>query len=98
MKTLVVDGNNLFKIGFHGVRDFYFKGNHIGGIFHFLNTLRKFLDEFNYDKVIVFWDGENNSIRRKKINNNYKNNKRSDYRYNDPKLDSYNYQINRVKE
>lgn len=98
MKTLVVDGNNLFKIGFHGVRDFYFKGNHIGGIFHFLNTLRKFLDEFNYDKVIVFWDGENNSVRRKKINNNYKNNKRSDHRYNDPKLDSYNYQINRVKE
>jgi len=98
VNTLIVDGNNLFKIGFHGVRDFYFKGNHIGGLFHFLNTLRKFLDENHYDKVIVFWDGKNNSSRRQKISETYKGNKRSDSRYNDPKMESYDYQMNRVKE
>jgi len=98
MKTLLVDGNNLFKIGYHGVRDFYFKGNHIGGIFHFLNTLRKFLDENHYDKIVVFWDGQNNAKRRQLISESYKANKRSDQRFNDPKTESYEYQINRVKE
>ena len=38
-KTLLVDGNNLFKIGYHGVREYYHKGNHIGGIYHFVNTI-----------------------------------------------------------
>jgi len=98
VKSLLIDGNNLFKIGFHGVRDFYFKGNHIGGIFHFLNTLKKFLEEYHYDKVIVFWDGENNSSRRRVVSSHYKDNKRYDNRFNDPKKDSYEYQINRVKE
>ena len=45
MKTLLVDGDNLFKIGFHGVRDLFVEGNHIGGVFHFINTLRKQIDE-----------------------------------------------------
>jgi hypothetical protein len=27
----------------------------------FVNTLKKFLVEHNYDKVIVFWDAEDNS-------------------------------------
>ncbi len=98
MKTLLVDGNNLFKIGYHGVRDFYFKGKHIGGIFHFLSTLRKFLDENHYDKIVVFWDGINNAKRRQDISEDYKSNKRTDQRFNDPKMDSYEYQFNRVKE
>lgn len=63
MKTLLVDGDNLFKIGFHGVREFYVDGNHIGGVFHFLNTLRKLLDENEYDKVIVFWDGKTTQFK-----------------------------------
>ena len=61
IKTLLVDGNNLLKIGFHGVKDFFHKGEHVGGIFYFLNTIRKFIDEHNFDKVVVFWDGEESS-------------------------------------
>mgnify|MGYP000663100522 CR=1 FL=1 len=74
VKTLIVDGDNLFKIGFHGVRDFYHEGKHIGGIFHFVNVLRRFLSEYNYDKVIVFWDGNNNSSQRKLLFSEYKEN------------------------
>ena len=48
IKTLLVDGNNLLKIGFHGVKDYYHKGKHIGGIWHFLNTTRRFIEEYNY--------------------------------------------------
>ena len=96
MKTLLVDGDNLFKIGFHGVREFFFDGNHIGGVYHFLNTLRKQLDEYNYDKVIVFWDGDGNSSQRREIYPKYKLNRRQDM--NEFKLESYHIQKQRVKE
>jgi len=96
VKTLLVDGDNLFKIGFHGVREFFVDGNHIGGVFHFLNTLRKQLDEHNYDKVIVFWDGDGNSSQRREIYPKYKLNRRQDM--NEFKLESYHIQKERVKQ
>jgi DNA polymerase-1 len=96
LKTLLVDGDNLFKIGFHGVREFFVDRNHIGGVYHFLNTLRKQLDEHNYDKVIVFWDGDGNSSQRREIYPKYKLNRRQDM--NEFKLESYHIQKQRVKE
>ena len=75
IKTLLIDGDNLLKIGFHGVKEFYHKGEHIGGIYHFLNTLRRFLDEQNFDKVVVMWDGESNSSARKLLYPKYKENR-----------------------
>lgn len=96
MKTLLVDGDNLFKIGFHGVRDLFVEGNHIGGVFHFVNTLRKQIDEYNYDKVLVFWDGDDNASVRRQIYPNYKLNRRQDM--NEYKLESYHTQKARVKE
>ncbi len=75
-KTLLIDGNNLFKIGFHGVKEFYHEGRHVGGIWHFLNTVRRFIEEQNFDKVVVFWDGEDNSLSRKLLYPQYKENRR----------------------
>lgn len=95
-KTLLVDGNNLFKIGFHGVKDLYNDGDHVGGVYHFINTLRKFLEEHNHDKVIVFWDGNANASVRKKIYPNYKNNRRESM--NEYKYESYLNQRERVKQ
>jgi len=95
-KTLLVDGNNLFKIGFHGVRDYYHKGNHIGGLYHFVNTLRRFIEEDNYDKVIVVWDGENNSSQRRLIYADYKMNRRQSL--NEQKKVSYDWQMSRIKQ
>lgn len=96
IKTLLVDGNNLFKIGFHGVKDIYNGIDHVGGIYHFINTLRKFLEEHNHDKVIVFWDGDANSSIRKLIYPNYKSNRRNDM--NEYKYESYLNQRGRVKQ
>jgi DNA polymerase-1 len=94
-KTLLVDGNNLLKIGFHGVKEFYHKGEHIGGIYHFLNTLRKFIEQENFDKVVVMWDGDTNSSVRKLIYPKYKGQRPE----NDPlKENSFNYQKQRVKQ
>jgi DNA polymerase-1 len=95
-KTLLVDGNNLMKIGFHGVKDYFHKGKHIGAIWHFLNTLRKFLEENNYNKVVVFWDSDTNSSQRRSIYPKYKLNRRNDS--NEIKQDSYEEQKQRVKQ
>jgi 5'-3' exonuclease len=75
-KTLLVDGNNLLKIGFHGVKDFFNNGEHVGGTWHFLNTLRKFLEETNYNKVVVFWDSETGSSQRRILYPKYKLNRK----------------------
>lgn len=94
-KTLLVDGDNLFKIGFHGVKDLFSDGSHIGGVYHFVNTIRRFLEEHNHDKVIVFWDGDSNSSIRKSIYPQYKGNRRQDM--NEYKYESYLQQKARVK-
>jgi len=75
-KTLLVDGNNLIKIGFHGVKDFFHSGKHIGGVWYFIDTLRKFILNENFDKVVVFWDGDENSSARKILYPQYKENRK----------------------
>ena len=95
-KTLLVDGVNLLKIGFHGVKDFYHEGKHIGGVWHFLNTIRRFVEEQNFDKVVVFWDGEGSSQPRKIIYPQYKENRRGED--NPLKEVSFNQQRQRIKQ
>jgi len=95
-KTLLVDGNNLLKIGFHGVRDFYHNGKHVGGIWHFLNTLRKFLEETNFNKVVVFWDSKTSSSVRRLIYPKYKLNRRPSE--TESKEESFLEQKQRVKQ
>jgi len=96
-KTLVIDANNLLKIGINGVKDFFNKGEHVGGTWHFLNTLRKFLEETNYNKVIVFWDSETGSSQRRLLYPKYKlNRKQKDDQ--DSKDQSFTKQKERVKE
>lgn len=95
-KTLLVDGNNLLKIGFHGVKDYFNKGEHIGGLWHFLNTLRRFIDDENFNKVVVFWDGETSTSQRRLIYPKYKLNRKAPE--NELKEESFNKQKHRVKE
>jgi 5'-3' exonuclease len=95
--TLLVDGDNLFKIGFHGAKDLFNDGSHVGGVYHFINTLRRFLEVHNHDKVVVFWDGDSNSSARKKLYPQYKENRRRD-EMNEYKYESYLTQKSRVKE
>jgi len=95
-KTLLVDGNNLVKIGFHGVKDYFHNGKHIGALWHFVNTIRRFIDEQNFDKVVVMWDGDDNSSARKLIYPQYKEQRRD--RDNEYKLDSFTEQKERIKQ
>jgi DNA polymerase-1 len=95
-KTLLVDGNNLMKIGFHGVKDYFHNGEHIGALYHFMNTLRKFINEQNFDKVVVFWDGEDSTSLRGILYPKYKQNRR--LVMEDAIFMSYLKQKNRIKQ
>jgi len=95
-KTLLVDGNNLLKIGFHGIKDYFNGTEHVGGIWHFLNTLRKFIEESNFTKVVVFWDGELSTAQRRVLYPKYKLNRKGTIE--DFKEESFNKQKQRVKQ
>ena len=97
MSVLLVDGDNLLTIGFYGAKNYFYKGAHIGGIFHFLNTLRRSFDDFHLDKIVVFWDGKNGSQERRKLYVHYKENRKQRVR-TDEELYSYQYQRERVKQ
>lgn len=80
LNTLVIDGNALYKTGYHGAKNEYnVNGNHIGGIYQFLTMLRKFLNEGIYHKVFVFWDGEFSGKLRYEIYEDYKKSRGKDY-------------------
>jgi 5'-3' exonuclease len=97
MSVLLVDGDNLLTIGFFGVKNYFFKGKHFGGIYHFINTLRRIFEKHNLSKIVVFWDGENGSLSRKKVYHLYKENRRNRLR-SEEESSSYSYQRNRVKQ
>lgn len=97
MPTLVVDGDNLLTIGFYGVKNCFYKGEHIGGIFHFLNTLRLSFELHHLDKIVVFWDGEESTISRRKIYSHYKDGVKSRFK-TEYEENSYLYQRQRIKQ
>jgi len=97
MSVLLVDGDNLLTIGFYGVKNYFYKGDHIGGLYHFINTLRKSFELYRLDKIVVFWDGEDGSATRKKIYSRYKENRRERNR-SDKEKESYTKQRRRIQQ
>ncbi len=97
MSVLLVDGDNLLTIGFYGAKNVFYKGQHIGGIYHFLNTLKRMFETHKLEKIVVFWDGLEGSQTRRKIYVHYKENRKSRLR-SEEELNSYSYQRQRVKQ
>jgi len=97
MSVLLVDGDNLLIQGFYGVKNYFYKGQHIGGIFHFLNTLRRSFETYNLDKIVVFWDGEEGSRSRKLIYPYYKEDRKTKTK-SEEEINSYNYQRSRIQQ
>lgn len=96
-KTLIVDGNSLLKLGFHGLKNFQNQSKHLGGVYFFLNTIRKSISEELFSKIIVAWDGEKNYAYRREIYPLYKS-KRREKRLNEEQKDSFHVQKVRVKQ
>jgi 5'-3' exonuclease len=97
MSVLLVDGDNLLTIGFYGVKNYFYKGDHIGGLYHVINTLRKSFELYKLDKIVVFWDGEDGAATRKKMYSRYKENRRQRIR-SDKEKESYTKQRRRVQQ
>jgi len=95
--VLLIDGDNLLTIGFFGLKNHFYKGQHIGGLYHFINTIRRMIEVHHLDKVVVFWDGENGSETRKRFYHQYKENRKSRIR-SEEEMNSYGYQRHRVKQ
>ena len=96
-KTLIVDGNSLLKLGFHGLKNFQNNSKHLGGVFFFLNTIRKSISEEHFSKILVAWDGEKNYEYRRKIYSLYKS-KRREKRLNEEQKHSFYMQKRRVQQ
>ena len=96
-KTLLVDGNALFKTAYYGVKYTTYKGNKIGGIFSSLNMIRKLINENMVNKIVVMWDGDNSIQSRLKLYPDYKFRRRQN-KMTDNEFDNYQFQKVRIKE
>jgi len=79
INSLLIDGENLLKIGFHGTKDTQTEKGSVGTIFHFINTIKRFYVDFAITKVVVFWEGEDSKKYRQGYYPYYKQNKNSTY-------------------
>lgn len=71
--------------------------DHIGGLYYFLNTLRKHIDGYLITKVVVFWDGKENTYPRIKLYPDYKLKRRLKKKSEDD-IQSYARQKLRIQE
>lgn len=71
-KLLIIDGLNSFYRSYVVDPSVSSKGLPIGGLKGFVKQMQKYCREINPDEVIVVWDGEGGSSRRKKVFSGYK--------------------------
>lgn len=75
INSLLVDGEALLKQGFYGAKQVQTKNGSVGAIFHFVNTIKNFYQNFGITKVVVFWEGENSKAYRQGYYPYYKSNR-----------------------
>lgn len=71
-RILLVDGMNLFIRSFCVVPTMDVNGNPVGGITGFLKSLKSLVSECKPTRVVIAWDGEGGSVRRRGIFKEYK--------------------------
>ncbi len=71
-KVLVIDGNNNYFRAYIVDPSISTNGQPIGGITGFLKILQKLIRETNPNKVVICWDGNGGSSKRRILNKNYK--------------------------
>jgi len=71
-EVMLIDGLNMFIRSYIVNPTIDSKGNPIGGCMGFLKSLQKVVRMFQPDEVVICWDGQGGSQRRKAQNKNYK--------------------------
>lgn len=69
---MVIDGNNQYLRAFIVNPTLSTNGQPIGGVVGTLKILQKLCKEINPDQIVIVWDGEGGSSKRKLMNKNYK--------------------------
>lgn len=69
---LLIDGNNLLIRNYAASPLMDANGGRCGGSIGTLKSVRKLLNDFKVDNVLIVWDGEGGSQRRKSIMSEYK--------------------------
>ena len=87
--TLLVDGNSLLEVSFHGDKRLNSRGEHVGGIFQFLLQLKILLTKGDFNSCYVFWDGDNSGQYRAEIYPEYKANRDKNYSLDNIDSDYY---------
>jgi 5'-3' exonuclease len=77
--TLIVDGNNLFKIAISADKRVNRNGDEVGGIFQFLLQLKIMLSKRDFEHCYVMWDGNQSGQLRYQIYQDYKANRDKHY-------------------
>ena len=71
-KVMIIDGLNMFLRSYIVVPSLDKRGHPNGGTYGFMKSLQKICGMFQPDEVVVCWDGEGGSQKRKQIDKNYK--------------------------
>ena len=70
--TISSDGNNNYFRAFIVDPSVSTNGQPIGGITGFLKILQKLVREVNPNRIIICWDGQGGSSKRRSMNKGYK--------------------------
>lgn len=72
MKIILIDGNNFFIRHFVSNPTLNSNGEPVGAVIGFIRGVKVLIREMRPDRVVVVWDGEGGSERRRSIRNEYK--------------------------
>lgn len=87
--TLIVDGNNLLEVAFHGDTKVNSDGLHVGGMFQFLLQLKIMLKKKDFQHCYVMWDGNKSGQLRYQYYEDYKSNRGKNYEFHDGAKSEY---------
>ena len=87
MKSLIIDGEWNLKRNYLKRTDMFAKGEHCGGSFGFLDSLRSVVNRVMPDRVIVMWDGVMSGKLRHDIYPQYKENRNKSWDEDSYKMD-----------
>ena len=104
-RILLVDAYNAFFRAYVVDPSLSSNGIPIGGVKGFLKIMQKTLHKINAERVVIVWDGPGGSVRRRKINENYKKgrkiprtNRHSQDFTDDQKRENMSWQLGKIME
>lgn len=102
-KVLIVDGLNVFVTSFVVNPSMDSNGEHVGGFIGFFLSLKNIINEVKPSIVVVTWDGEGGSLRRRSLYKDYKSgrkpkvNREYDFETPDAQMASFGNQLSKVR-